>query len=65
MDTHYFGSRIRITVKNWIRIRIKVEIQELSRLKMRVLGPVVTDSHHVDEQDSDPHESEKLYPDPL
>jgi hypothetical protein len=37
MDLRYFGkldSDPRLSEKSWIRIRIKVKIQELSRLNM-------------------------------
>jgi hypothetical protein len=59
--------RIRIVFGSWIWIRIKIKILEVSRLKWsrggralkmkawRVCGPVVADSHRLDdEQDPDP-----------
>jgi len=60
--------RIRIRVKSWIRIRIKVKIQKLTmetwRQKMDPWKVYRSDSHHCDEeQDLDPHKSEKLFPD--
>jgi hypothetical protein len=49
-----------MTVKSWIRIRIKIKNQKtwwtLTIEAWKVCRSVVTDSHHLnEEQDPDPH----------